>query len=147
MIKIASPIIGEEEIKSVESVLRSGILASGPKVKELELKFSEYNKSKHTITASNGTTALHAAVLALGLKPGDEIITTPFTFIASANSILFSGMKPVFADIDQLTYNIYPQKIREKITAKTKAVMVVHLFGLPCDMDPIKEICEEKGLK
>ena len=147
MIKIASPAIGEEEVKAVEAVLRSGMIASGPKVKELEKNFADYIGVKHAIAVSNGTTALHAALLALSLKEGDEVITTPFSFVASANAILYVGAKPIFADIDPLTYNIDPQKIERAITKRTKAILVVHIFGQPAEMAPILKIARKYNLK
>lgn len=146
MIKIASPVIGEEEIKAVEEVLRSGILAQGPKVKEFEEKVAEYIGVKYAIATSSGTTALHTALLAVGIKPGDEVITTPFTFIATANSILYCGAKPVFVDVDERTFNINPNLIEEKITEKTRAILPVHLYGQPADMKSLMKICEKHNL-
>ncbi|MEM5855596.1 MAG: DegT/DnrJ/EryC1/StrS family aminotransferase [Candidatus Aenigmatarchaeota archaeon] len=146
MIKIASPVIDEEEIRAVEEVLKSGILAQGPKVREFEEKFAEYIGVKYAIATSSGTTALHTALLAIGIKPGDEVITTPFTFIATANSILYCGAKPVFVDVDEKTFNIDTTKIEEKITKKTKAILPVHLYGQPTDMKSLIEICEEHNL-
>ena len=147
MIHIASPLIGEEEKKAVEEVLSSGMLAQGPKVREFEEAFSRYIGSGHAIAANNGTTALHAALLACGIKRGDEVITTPFSFIATANSVLYCGAKPVFADISEKTFNIDPEKIKDKITKKTKALLIVHLYGMPCEMKGILEICEEHNLR
>ncbi|MEM7817927.1 MAG: DegT/DnrJ/EryC1/StrS family aminotransferase [candidate division WOR-3 bacterium] len=146
MIKIASPVIGEEEIKAVEEVLRSGILAQGPRVKEFEEKIAEYIGVKYAIATSSGTTALHTALLAVGIKPGDEVITTPFTFIATANSILYCGAKPVFVDVDERTFNINPNLIEEKITEKTRAILPVHLYGQPADMKSLMKICEKHNL-
>lgn len=146
MIPIAKPQIGEEEIKEVTEVLKSGMLAQGKKVKELEEQFAKYIGTKYAIATSSGTTALHVALLAHGIKPGDEVITSPFTFIASANSIMFCGAKPVFADIDENTFNIDPKRIEEKITPKTKAILPVHLFGQACDMDAICKIAEKHKL-
>jgi dTDP-4-amino-4,6-dideoxygalactose transaminase len=135
MIPIARPLIGEQEKKAVLEVLESGIIAQGPRVKEFENKFAVYCRSKHAVAASSGTTALHLALLASGIKKGDEVITTPFSFIATANSILYCGAKPVFADIDERTYNISPEKVEEQITKKTKALLIVHLYGQSCEMD------------
>ncbi|MCX6777455.1 MAG: DegT/DnrJ/EryC1/StrS family aminotransferase [Candidatus Micrarchaeota archaeon] len=145
MIPIAKPMIGEDEISAVADVMRSGMMAQGPKVKQFEEEFAKYIGTKFAVASSNGTTALHLALLAHGIKAGDEVITTPFTFIASANSIVMCGAKPVFADIGA-DFNVDPQKIEEKITEKTKAIMPVHLFGLACDMKPIMEIAEKHGL-
>jgi dTDP-4-amino-4,6-dideoxygalactose transaminase len=100
MIPIAKPFIGDEEIKEVEAVLRSGFIAQGPKVAEFEEKFADYTGTRHAIATSSGTTALHVALLCAGIGKGDEVITTPFSFAATANSILYAGGKPVFVDID-----------------------------------------------
>ena len=122
------------------------MLAQGPKVQEFEEKFAKFIETKFAIATSSGTTALHVALLAAGIGPGDEVITSPFTFIASANSILYVGAKPVFADIDEETFNIDPQKIESKITKKTKAIMPVHLYGTPCDMTKIMAIARKHKL-
>lgn len=147
MIPIAKPFIGDEEIKEVEAVLKSGFIAQGPKVAEFEEKFAEYIGTKHAIATSSGTTALHVALLCTGIGKGDEVITTPFSFAATANTILYTGAKPVFVDIDPKTYNISPEKIKEAVTRKTKAIMPVHLYGQPADMGPINKIAEENNLK
>ena len=147
MIPIAKPFIGDEEIKEVEAVLRSGFIAQGPKVAEFEEKFAEYIGTRHAIATSSGTTALHVALLCAGIGKGDEVITTPFSFAATANSILYAGGKPVFVDIDPKTYNINPEKIEEAVTDKTKAIMPVHLYGQPADMDQICKIAEDHDLK
>lgn len=147
MIKVVDPQIGEEEKEAVMAVLDSKYLAEGPVAREYEQKFSEFIGAKHVLVTTNGTTALHLALEALQINPGDEVITTPFTFIASSNSIMFNGAIPVFADIDPKTYNLDPEKVREKITKKTKAIMPVHIFGNPCDMKALKEIADEHDLK
>lgn len=146
MITIASPSIGKEEIEAVEKVLQSGMIAMGSKVKDFEKKFSEYTGVRNSVTVFNGTVALWLALKAHGIEDGNEVITTPFTFIATANSILFCRAKPVFADIDERTYNIDPEKVNEKITARTKAVIGVHLYGQPFDLKSILEICEDNNL-
>ncbi|OEC85062.1 MULTISPECIES: DegT/DnrJ/EryC1/StrS family aminotransferase [Methanobacterium] len=147
MIPIAKPFIGDEEIKEVEAVLRSGFIAQGPKVAEFEEKFAEYIGTRHAVATSSGTTALHVAILCAGIGKGDEVITTPFSFAATANSVLYAGGKPVFVDIDPKTYNINPEKIEEAITDKTKAILPVHLYGQPADMDQICKIAEDHDLK
>ena len=147
MIPIAKPLIGDEEKKAVLEVLDSGVIAQGKKVAEFEEKFAAYCGTKHAVAVNSGTAALHVALMAAGVGEGDEVITTPFSFIATGNSILFCGAKPVFADIDERTYNISSASIAEKITDKTKAVMPVHLFGQPCDMDEINKLAKEYGLK
>jgi perosamine synthetase len=146
MISIASPRIGKAEIDAVVAVMKSGNLTQGKVVKAFEEKFSSYIGSKYGIAASSGTSALVAGIEALGIKEGDEVITTPFTFIATSNSVLYSRAKPVFADIDGKSFNIDPVSIESKITDKTKALLVVHLYGQPCRMDEIKRICKDHGL-
>ncbi len=146
MIPIAKPLIGEEEKRAVLEVLESGMLAQGPRVQTFEEAFAPYCGVKYAIATSSGTTALHITLLAHGIGPGDEVITTPFTFIASANSILYVGARPIFVDIDYATFNIRPDQIEAAITPRTRAIMPVHLFGLPADMQPIMEIAERYGL-
>jgi len=146
MIPIAKPGLGYEEKTAVDTVLDSGMIAQGKKVKELENNFTNYLGTKYAAATNNGTSSLHTALLACGIEEGDEVITTPFSFTATANSILFCGARPVFCDIDADTFNINSEKIEEKITSRTKAVLVVHLFGNPCDMDRIKEICDKHNL-
>lgn len=146
MIPIASPDIGEEEKKAVMAVMDSGIIAEGPKVKEFEAAFAKYCGANHAVAVSSGTAALHVGMLAHGIGPGDEVITSPFTFIASANSILFTGARPTFADIREDTFNIDPDSIAEKITDKTKAIMPVHLYGQPADMKAIMELAADHKL-
>ncbi len=139
--------LGEEEKKAVMEVLDSGMLVQGAKVEELEKKFAQYIGTEYAVATSSGTTALHLALLAMGIGPGDEVITSSFSFIATANSILYCGAKPVFADIDSKTFNINPDRIREKINGKTKAIIPVHLYGHPADMDKIMKIAKENNLK
>ncbi len=146
MIPIAKPLIGDEEKQAVLEVLDSGILAQGPRVKAFEEAFAEMCGVRHAVATSSGTTALHVALLANGIGPGDEVITTPFTFIASANSILCVGARPVFVDIDPLTFNIDPAQVKAAITPRTKAIMPVHLFGLACDMEPLVELAQAHDL-
>jgi perosamine synthetase len=146
MIFIAKPIIGEEEKKAVMEVLDSGVLAQGPRVAAFEAAFAEMVGVKYAVATSSGTTALHVALLASGIGTGDEVITTPFSFIASSNSILYAGARPVFVDIDPKTFNIDPDRIKGAITKRTKAILPVHLFGLPADMDPIMAMADTYGL-
>lgn len=145
-IDISTPVLAREEMEAVECVLRSGRLAQGPKVEEFEALFASYIGTKYAIATSSGTAALHIALLASGISHGDEVITTPFSFIATANAILFCGAKPVFVDIDKDTFCIDPALIRARITSKTKAVLPVHLYGQPCDMKEIVQICRERNL-
>ncbi|MCB0170105.1 MAG: DegT/DnrJ/EryC1/StrS family aminotransferase [Anaerolineae bacterium] len=146
MISIANPLIGEEEKQAVMEVLDSGILAQGPRVKAFEEAFAEMCDVKYAVATSSGTTALHVALLAHDIGPGDEVITSPFTFIASANSVLYTGARPVFVDIDPVSFNLDPTKIEAAITPNTKAIMPVHLFGLPCEMESILAIAQKHNL-
>lgn len=138
--------IDDADIAAVVEVLKSDYLTCGPKTAEMEKKLCEITGAKYCVAVSNGTTALHIAALAAGVKEGDEVITTPITFAASANCILYCGGTPVFADIDPNTYNIDPKSIRDKITPKTKAVIAVDFSGQAADMGPIREICDEYNL-
>jgi len=146
MIPISVPLLGEEEKRAVLEVIDSGQLAQGKRVEAFEQAFAEVCGVKHAIATSSGTTALQTAVLAHGIGPGDEVITTPFTFIASANAALFASAKPVFVDIDARSYNIDPRWIEKAITPRTKAILPVHLFGNPCDMEAILGIARRHGL-
>lgn len=146
MINIAKPQIGPEEKQAVWEVLDSGMIAQGARVKAFEEAFAQLCGVKFAVATTSGTTALHVALLAAGIGQGDEVITSPFTFIASANSILFTGARPVFVDIDPLTYNIDPSLIEAVITPRTKAIMPIHLFGLSCDMQPIQDIARKYNL-
>ncbi|GCL72383.1 DegT/DnrJ/EryC1/StrS family aminotransferase [Paenibacillus naphthalenovorans] len=141
MISIAKPIIDENEKRLVLEVLESGELASGRYVKQFEEMFAAYTGVSYGVAASSGTTALHAALIAMGIGPGDKVVTTPFSFIASANAILYCGAVPVFCDVKSDTFHIDPIKLEEVLQKEkdVKAVIVVHLYGLPADM---KEICE-----
>ena len=145
-ISIASPAISAEEIKAVERVLRSGMLAQGENVRQFEEQFASYVGSRHAVAVNSGTAALHVALLVCGIGKGDEVITTPFTFIATANAIVFCGAKPVFVDIEEDTFNIDPDLIEARISPRTKAIIPVHLYGHPCDMRPITEICRRHDL-
>ncbi len=124
-------------------MLKSNYLTTGPKIEEFEKKFAEYVGAKYAVAISNGTAALHAACFAAGIKEGDEVITTPITFAASANCVLYQGGKPVFADIDPHTYNIDPKDIEKKITSKTKAIISVDFTGQPIDIDEINLIAKK----
>lgn len=151
MIQISKPLIGEEEIQAVSDVLKSGIIASGPKVKEFENNFADYLGIKNAIAVANGTCAIHAALFGAGIQKGDKVITTPFTFIATSNSILHIGAVPVFVDIEPETFNISPDMIEEVLkqdkNKEIKAILTVHLFGLCCDMDKILNIAEKYNVK
>ncbi|MBS3972458.1 MAG: UDP-4-amino-4,6-dideoxy-N-acetyl-beta-L-altrosamine transaminase [Erysipelotrichia bacterium] len=138
--------IDDQDIKSVNEVLQSPYLTTGPKVDEFEKKLCELTGAKYAVAISNGTTALHASCYAAGITKGDEVITTPITFAASANCVLYCGGTPVFADIDPETWNIDPEKIEEKITAKTKAIIAVDFTGQAVQINEIKEICKKHNL-
>ena len=146
MINMAKPVMGPEEKQAVLDVMESGIIAQGPRTKAFEEAFAAMCSTRHAIATSSGTTALHVALLAHQIGEGDEIITSPFTFIASANSALYVGARPVFVDIDPRTFNIDVNQIEAAITERTKAIMPIHLFGLCCDMDPIMEIAQRHNL-
>ena len=146
MIPFAKPIVGDEEIEAVKSVLKSGMLAEGKVARQFEREFAEYVGTKFATVTSNGTTALSTVLEALGIQPGDEVITSPFTFIASANSIAMLGAVPIFVDIKRDTYNIDPDLIEAAITARTKAIMPIHIFGMPADMKRIMEIANQHDL-
>ena len=145
-VPIAKPILGDEEINNVVEVLKSGMIAQGPKVAEFEEKFAEWVGAEHAIAVNSGTAALHTALLSCEIGPGDEVITTPFTFIASGNAIVYTGAKPVFADIDLKTYTINPDSIESLITENTKAVLPVQLYGQSSNMEKINEIAEKHAL-
>lgn len=138
--------IDQDDMDAVNDVLRSDWLTQGPKKKELERKMCEYLGVKHAIAVSSGTAALHTACMAIGLQPGDEVITSAFTFAASANCVKYCGADVVFADIDLDTYNLDPMDIESKITSKTKAIICVDYAGVPCDLYRIKELCNKYGL-
>ena len=145
-IPISRPWIGPEEKAAVIEVLESGMLAQGPRVAAFEDAFTKLTGARHAIATSSGTTGLHLALMAHGIGPGDEVITSPFTFIASVNTILFTGATPVFADIDEGTFNIDPKAIEAAITPRTRALMPVHLYGQPCDMDEIIALARKHDL-
>ena len=146
MIPIAKPVISDEEIHAVIEVLKSGMIVQGRKVEEFERRFAEYIGVSYSVAVANGTAALDIALKACGVKEGDEVVTTPFTFIATANAILFQRAKPVFADIEEDSYNINPDDVLEKISHRTKAIVGVHLFGQPFNVKAILEICEDHKL-
>lgn len=145
-IPFSEPNIGQEEIDAVVSVLKSGWLAMGPKVIEFENLFKDYTNSSAAIAVNSCTSALFLSLKGLGIMPGDEIITTPFTFISTVNTIKHCNANPILVDIRPDSLNINPEKIKEAVTPKTKAIMPVHYAGHPCDMDEIMELAREKNL-
>ena len=145
-IPIAKPLIGDEELNAVSRVLRSGMLAQGSEVESLENEFAEYVGVDHAVAVANGTVALDLILKAYKITRGDEVITTPFSFIATSNSILYQGARPIFADIDPNTYTIDPEKVLELVTPRTKAIIAVHLYGHPAEIKPLRDIAEDHGL-
>ncbi len=150
LIYINLPKIGEEEIEAVIKVMRSGMLTSGlgmgPAVTEFEKGFAKMACAKHAVAVNTGTAALHAAVMAIGVKHGDEVILPSFTFVATAEAVALAGANPVFADIDPETYNLAPSAVEKALTKKTKAILPVDLYGFSADMKPLREIADKNGL-
>jgi perosamine synthetase len=145
-IPLAKPVLGEAEERAVIEVLRSGQLSLGPKLEEFEQEFAERLGVPYASAVSSGTAGLHLALRAAGVKPGDEVITSPFSFVASANAIIYCGATPVFADIDPITLNLDPAAAEAAITPRTKAILPVHIFGYPADMPAFERIAEKHGL-
>lgn len=143
---MSQPHVGEEEIAAVADVLRSGRLAMGPRTAEFERRFGEFLNSPHAIAVNSGTSGLHLAILSLGIGPGDEVITTPFSFIASANCILMAGARPVFVDVEEDSFNMDPALIESAITARTRAILPVHVFGEAANMTPILSLARRYNL-
>ena len=146
MIPVARPFIGAEEEHAVIDALRSGWITQGPRVAEFEKRFSNYIGCDHAVAVSSCTTALHLAMVACNIGPGDEVICPSLSFIATANSITYVGATPVFCDIDSTTFNLDPLKLEERISPKTKAILVVHQIGLSADMNMIREIAQKHRL-
>jgi len=145
-IPVAKPIIDRQDIRAVVKVMKSGGLAQGPQVAAFEKEFSRFVQDRDCVAVNSGTSALHVALLSLGIGEGDEVIVPSFTFAATANSVALTGAKPVFVDIDPRTYNIDPALIEAAITKRTKAIQVVHLYGLPADMLTISAIAKKHKL-
>ena len=149
-IPVADPEIGEAEVERVRSVLADGQLADGPVVREFEDAFAEYCEADHGVAAANGTAALHAALVALGIGPGDRVVTTPFSFVATANAIRLAGAEPVFSDVDPETCNLDPAAVEEAIgragADDVAAILAVHLYGRPAPMDRLAEVADDHDL-
>jgi len=146
-IPLSSPDLSEQDVEAVVAVLHSRQLSLGPKLEQFEQKLATYSAVEHAVAVNSGTSALHLCVRALGLHAGDEVITTPFSFVASSNCLLFEGVKPVFVDIDPHTYNLDLDQVEAVIGAKTKAVLAVDVFGLPLDWDRLNRIATRHGLR
>ncbi len=137
MLGFQPPAVGEEEIEAVAETIRSGWLTTGPRAAELEERLTDYLEAKHVLALSSGTAALHLSLVALGVGPGDEVITSPITWPATANVIVHCGATPVFVDVRDSDLNIDPERVAEAVTEKTKAILPVHLAGQPCDLEPL----------
>jgi perosamine synthetase len=145
-IPLAKPDIGKDEIQAVVETMKSGWVSQGEKVEEFEESFAKYCGVKYGVAVSNGTAALHIALTALNIKRGDEVITTPLSCVATTNPIVYLDAKPVFVDVEPVTLNVNPALSEKKITRKTKAILPVHVFGHPVDLDPLMEVAEKHGL-
>ena len=146
-IPLASPFFDTEESEEIQKVLDSGWVSQGPKVKEFETKIAKYLGVKHAIAVTNCTSALHLSLLSIGAKKGDEILVADYTFPATGHAVMYCGAKPIFIDVDMITYNINPASIEKKINSKTKAIIPVHTFGQPANMNAIMDIAEKYNLK
>lgn len=141
-----APVITEDDLQAVLDTFRSGWIGTGPRAAELERTFARYTGARHAVSLSSCTAALHLAMLSLGIQPGDEVITTPMTFCATANAVLHAGGRPVFADVDPLTGLIQPEEIEKRITPRTRVILPVHLGGRACPMREIAALAEARGL-
>ena len=146
-IKFGKPCIGSKETNLMRKVLKGKWIGTGPLVQKFEKNFAKYKKSKFSISVNSCTAALHLSLITLGLKKGDEVITTPMTFASTINSILLAGCTPIISDINKETLNIDENLIERKITKKTKALLIVHFAGLPCNMKKILQLTKKYNLK
>ena len=145
-IPLARPFLGDREEELVLDVLRSGSLSQGPVAPAFERAFADRIGTRYGVACSSGTAGLHVALHLLGLGPGDEVITSSYSFVASANAIRYTGAKPVFADVDERTFNLDPAAVEAAITPRTRAILPVHIFGYPCEIEAINRIAERHGL-
>jgi dTDP-4-amino-4,6-dideoxygalactose transaminase len=145
-IPVAKPFLTQAEAQTAYDTILSGWVTQGPKVQEFEEKFADYVKSQYAVAVSSCTTALHLAMIVAGIKPGDEVICPSMSYIATSNSILYTGATPVFAEVEQRTYNIDINSVKDLISPRTKAILIVHQMGLPADIDSFQELCKQKNL-
>jgi perosamine synthetase len=145
-IPMSQPDITDQDIALVVEALKSKSLSMGPMLDRFERSFADYIGAKHAVAVSSGTAGLHLCIRAANIGPGDEVVTTPFSFVASANCILFERAKPVFVDIDESSMNMDPDRVRDAVTARTRAVLPVHIFGRPCAMNELVAVCEDRNL-
>src|SRR5688572_26744970 len=146
-IPVAKPYLGKEEAQNAYDTILTNWVTQGPRVQEFEEKFASYVGTKYAVALSNCTTALHLAMIVAGIKEGDEVICPSMSYIATANSIKYVGATPVFAEVNPITYNLDIEHVRQLITSKTKAILIVHQIGLPADIDAFTELCNKYGLK
>jgi dTDP-4-amino-4,6-dideoxygalactose transaminase len=144
-IGIANPVLGDSEKQRVTDVIDSGMVADGPEVREFEAEFADYCDATHGVATSNGTTALQTALEAVGVRPGDRVLTTPFSFVATGNAVRFAGAEPVFADVDPETFNLDPDAVAERLDAldDVTAIVAVHLYGLPAPMEELRALADD----
>jgi len=140
------PSFDDRELKAIEEVLRSGWITTGERTREFERRFAEYVGATHAVAVNSCTAALHLALAAEGIGAGDEVVTTPYTFVATVETICYLGAKPVFADVDPVTRNIDPEAVAGKTTPRTRAIVPVHIAGLPCDLDAIHRVADAHGI-
>ena len=140
------PALGEEEVQAVVDCLRSGWITTGPRTRELEDRFAVHVGARHALAVASGTGGEHLALLALGIGPGDEVVTSPMTWVSTVNIVELVGARPVFVDIDEDTFNLDPRRLRDALTSRTRAILPVHFAGLPCDMDAIGAVSRERGI-
>lgn len=143
---MARPLLGQEEVSAAERAILSGWVTQGPEVAAFEREFAAFVGSAYACAVSSGTTALHLALLAVGVRPGDEVITVSHSYIATANSVRYCGARPVFVDIDPATFNINPQRIEAAISDRTRAILCVHQMGMPCDLEEVLKVARRHGL-
>ena len=146
MIPIAKPYLNQEDAQAAYDVIMSGWITQGPRVQEFEEKFAAYTGAKHAVAVSNCTTGLHLAMIVAGIGSGDEVICPSMSYIATANGIMYVGAKPVFAEVHPETYNLDVADAEQRITSKTKAILLVHQIGMPADIDAFRALCDKHNL-